>query len=338
MNLKKHFHNNIKNLIMPSGIIVLVLAVVLSILTGSLVSSPFRFLKDLFDSGDSSTVYSVLLYVRLPRTVACVAAGAALSVAGAILQKVLANKLASPGIVGVNAGAGLGVTLCCALGVTSGIVYSLSAFIGSLFAVIIITYVAKKSCSSSASLILGGVAVNAFLNAASEAVCVLSDDAALMSVDFRVGGFSSVSYIKLVPAVVVIAVALTILFTLINDLDVLTMGDGTASGLGMNIRKTKNTLLILSSLMAGAAVSFSGLLGFVGLVVPHFVRKMFPGNTRKLIIGSAVFGSAFLTLSDMLARVIFAPYELPVGIIMAFVGGPFFVMLLINGRGGEEDA
>lgn len=338
LNLKKHFHGNRQNLIMLSGFCALMLAVLTSLLTGNLISSPIGFLRELLSSGFSGTAYNILVFVRLPRTIACVAAGAALSMSGAILQRVLANRLASPGIVGVNAGAGLGVTMCCALGATSGVVYSMSAFAGGIFAVVAITYVAQRSTSSSASLILGGVAVNAFLNAASEAVCVLSDDAAVMSVDFRVGGFSAVSYIKLVPAVIVIVVAMIILFTLINEIDILTMGDGTASGLGLDVRKIRNILLILASLMAGAAVSFSGLLGFVGLVIPHFVRKLFPGNTKKLLIGSVVFGSAFLTLSDTLARVVFAPYELPVGIIMAFVGGPFFVILLMKGRGGDDNA
>lgn len=325
-------------MVLSAGLVLLVASAVVSICTGSSDITICQLIRCLVRPENAGVELAVLKYVRLPRTLACVFAGAALGVSGAIMQSVLANKLASPGIIGVNAGAGLGITLCCAFGAASGFVYSLSAFIGSVVAVLMITAAAYKTKASRTTVILGGVAVNAVLNAFSEAISVLNNDAALMSVDFRVGGFSSVSYIKLIPAMAIIALCLILLMTLMNDLEVLTMGDETARGLGMNVRRTKNLLLILGALMAGAAVSFSGLLGFIGLVVPNFVRRLFPGNAKLTVAGSAVFGSIFLTFSDILARVIFAPFELPVGIIMAFVGGPVFIVLLVKGKGGHTYA
>ena len=158
-----------------------------------------------------------------------------------------------------------------------------------------------------------------------------------MNADFRVGGFSAVAYGRLNPAVIIILVALALVFTLLNDLDVISMGDETARGLGMNVRKTKNIFLVLAALLAGASVSFAGLLGFVGLIIPHFVSRICGGKSKTLIIGSAIFGAALLTVSDLLARVIFSPFELPVGIIMAVIGGTVFVILLIRKKGGHAN-
>lgn len=319
--LKKFFLN--KKALLLIGVFMLIASAFLGIYVGP--------------SGMGFADKTIFLYVRLPRTIASLFAGAGLAVSGAILQRVLANKLASPGIIGVNAGAGFGITLAYALGASSGILYSVSAFAGAVLAVFAITLAAYKTRAAKTTVILGGVAINAILNAATEAITVLNSDARIMNADFRVGGFSSVSYIRLQPAVVIILVALAIVFTLLNDLDVIAMGDETARGLGMNVRKTKNIFLVLSALLAGASVSFAGLLGFIGLIIPHFIRRICGTDSKMLIAGSAISGAAFLTLSDIVARVIFAPFELPVGIIMATIGGPVFVILLIRKKGGHSN-
>ena len=272
----------------------------------------------------------IFTYIRLPRTAACVLAGAGLSVSGAVLQSVLGNRLASPGIIGVNAGAGLGVTVCCAAGALSGWMISGAAFLGSLAAVSVTALAAYRMRASRSTVILGGVAVNAVLNACSESVAVLFPDAAVLSAEFRVGGFSGVSHVRLLPAAVLILGALTVLLTLTNELDLMTLGDEAAQGLGLSVRRTKTVFLLLAALLAGASVSFSGLLGFVGLIVPHFVRKVTGNRSRILLPACILYGGAFVTLCDLLARTLFAPYELPVGILMAVTGGPFFVMLLIK--------
>ncbi len=276
----------------------------------------------------------IFRYVRLPRTAACLLAGAGLSVSGAVLQNVLSNHLASPSIIGVNAGAGLGVTICCAAGALSGWIISTAAFLGSLLAVTIIALAAYRTRAERSTVILGGVAVNAVLNALSESVTVLVPDTAVLTTEFRIGGFSAVSYLRLLPASIMIVCALIFLLTLGNELDILTLGDETAQGLGMSVRRTKILFLLLAALLAGASVSFAGLLGFVGLIVPHTLRK-FTNSSRVLLPACALYGGAFVTICDILARILFAPYELPVGILMSVIGGPFFVVLLLKRQNRE---
>jgi iron complex transport system permease protein len=262
--------------------------------------------------------------------------GAALAVAGAVIQGVLANKLASPSIVGVNSGAGLAVTLCSAFGILGGWQTSLFAFLGAFCAVMAVSAGAKKWGVSKGTLILMGVALNALLGAVSDAVVTLVPDAGVMSNDFRVGDFSAVTYAKLAPAATVILLTIALLGTLSNELDVLTLGEDTASSLGMNTPSRRVLFLALCALLSGAAVSICGLLSFVGLLVPHAVRAIASSRSKHLIPLSALLGAGFVTLCDTLSRVIFAPYELPVGIIMAFLGAPAFVLILIRGKGGKR--
>ena len=280
----------------------------------------------------------IFRFVRLPRTLGCLLAGAALAVSGAVIQGVLSNKLASPSIIGVNAGAGLAVTVCCACGALSGWAIAGSAFLGALIAVLLIVFAAEKAGASRTTVILGGVAVNAFLNALSEAVSTLIPEVGMLAGDFRVGGFGSVSYIRLIPAGVLIALALTAVLSLHNELDVLALGEETARGLGMNVKKIRTLLLVLCAMLAGAAVSFAGLLGFVGLIVPHAVRRISGGESKYLLPLSAMGGAAFVTLCDTAARVVFAPFELPVGIVLSVLGGPTFLLLLLNRKGGRTHA
>ena len=278
---------------------------------------------------------NIFWYIRLPRTAACLFAGAGFAVSGTVIQGVLANKLASPGIIGVNAGAGLAVTICCACGTISGWMIAGSSFAGALLAVLFISFSAQKMNASRTTVILGGVAVNSFLNAASEAITTLVPEAGVMSRDFRVGGFSSVSHIRLVPAGILIFLALLIVFSLHNELDLMNLGEETAQGLGLSVKKMRTIFLILAALLAGASVSFAGLLGFVGLIVPHMVRRIVGSESKKMLPLCAMFGAAFVTICDVFSRILFAPYEVPVGILMSFIGGPFFIWLLLKKKGGR---
>lgn len=308
---------------------------VLSLCLGNVVFSPGE-LFDILIGKNQGVGRSILLYARLPRTVGALLAGAALAVSGAVLQNILANKLASPGIIGVNAGAGLGVTVCCAFGVISGIRVSLAAFGGSLATVLIIFFFSRRTGASKTTVILGGVALNGILNAVCESITVLDTDVAMLSIDFRVGGFSSVSYLRLAPAAVIILLGLTVLFTLCNELDVAGLGDETARGVGLSVEKYRMIFLALAALLAGAAVSFAGLLGFVGLIVPHFVRRFSGNESGRLLPLCAVSGAGFVTLCDTASRLVFAPYELPVGILMSVMGGPVFLYLLMRHKGGHR--
>lgn len=317
------------------AVLFLVGAILMSLCLGSARIS----LTDLWDviaNHDGKSVAGrIFWYARLPRTAACLLAGAALAVAGAVIQGVLTNKLASPGIIGVNAGAGLAVTICCALGAFSGWTIAGAAFGGAVISVLVVALTAQKIGASKTTVILGGVAMNSCLNAASEAISILVPDAGMQAADFRVGGFSSVAYTRLIPAGILIVLGIIVLFTLCNDLDVISLGEDTAQGLGMPVKQMRTVFLALAALLAGAAVSFSGLLSFVGLIIPHVARKMVSNESGKLLPFCAICGAGFVTFCDLLARTLFAPYEIPVGILLSFIGGPFFLMLLLQKKGGH---
>lgn len=183
-----------------------------------------------------------------------------------------------------------------------------------------------------------GVALNCLLGAISDTVITLVPDAGVLSNDFRVGSFSSVTYQKLLPALAVTLVVLVLLFTLSNELEVLALGDESAKGLGLNTNRMRMLFLLLAALLAGAAVSVCGLLSFVGLLVPHAVRRIAGTRSRNLLPLSALLGAGFVALCDTLSRVLFSPYEIPVGIMMAFLGAPFFLFILVKGKGGHSRA
>ena len=324
-----------KQWLLPAALLFCTTAAVLSLLLGAVRLSPQQLWQALA-GGPKSTAGYIFWYARLPRTAACLLSGAALAVSGAVIQAVLSNKLASPGIIGVNAGAGLAVTACCALGLLSGWVIALSAFGGAMVSVLLVVFTAQKTGASRTTVILGGVAMNSLLGAFTEAVYILDPDAGMQAVDFRVGGFSAVAFPRLIPAGVLILLGLILAFTLTNELDVISLGDGTAQGLGLSVKTVRTVFLLLAALLAGAAVSFSGLLGFVGLIVPHMARKLVGGESARLIPLCAVGGAAFVTACDLAARLLFSPYELPVGLLLAVVGGPFFFWLLLRRKEGAE--
>jgi iron complex transport system permease protein len=317
-------------------------AVLLSAVLGVLLGPSKLSVSEVFSSitnGNTDTPEArILIYVRLPRVLSTLVCGMALAVSGAVIQGVLANRLASPSIIGVNAGAGLAVTLCSAFGIVGGFRLSAASFLGAFLTVLLVSLGAKKWGASRGTVILAGVALNALLGAISDAVITFVPDAGIMRNDFKIGDFSSVTYSRVIPAAILAFVSVAVLQTLSNELDVLTLGDDNAKGLGLNTGVMRTVFLLLSALLAGAAVSVCGLLSFVGLLVPHAVRRIAVSKSKHLIPLCALFGAGFVTLCDTLARVIFAPYELPVGIIMAFLGAPFFIFILVKGKGGHRNA
>ena len=316
----------------------LLLSVVLGLLLGSTKLNLWNAIAEIVSKNTDSADARILIYVRLPRVIAALICGMALAVSGAVIQGVLANRLASPNIIGVNAGAGLAITLCSAFGLIGGWQVSVFSFIGAFAAVIIVSLGARKWRASRGTVILMGVALNAFLGAVSDTVATFVPDVSIMSIDFKTGDFSSVTYAKIIPASFLIVISVLVLITLSNELDVLTLGDENAKGLGLNANAMRVIFLLLSALLAGAAVSVCGLLSFVGLLVPHAVRRIASSESKHLIPLCALLGAGFVTLCDTLARVVFAPYELPVGIIMSFIGAPFFIFILIKGKGGHRNA
>ena len=316
----------------------LLLSIILGVCIGAAKINLLDSLSEIIKGNTGSPESRILLYVRLPRVFAALVCGMALAVSGAVIQGVLANRLASPSIIGVNAGAGLAVTLCSAFGLIGGWQLSLFSFVGAFATVMLVSIGAKKWGASRGTVILMGVALNALLGAISDTITTFNPEISMMSNDFKIGDFSAVTYAKVIPSAMLIVVSVLVLITLSNELDVLTLGDENAKGLGLNTGVMRVIFLLLSALLAGAAVSVCGLLSFTGLLVPHAVRRVATSKPKHLIPLCALLGAGFVTLCDTLSRVIFAPYELPVGIIMAFLGAPFFIFILIRGKGGHSRA
>ena len=304
----------------------------------ALGSTPLSFseIVDAFSEGFNSSAGSrIFAYSRLPRTLASMICGAALAVSGAVIQGVLANRLASPSIIGVNAGAGLAVTLCTALGIYGGWRLSLFSFLGAFAAVMLVSFGSRHWGASRGTVILIGVAMNSLLGAISDTITTLIPEVGVMSNDFKIGEFTAITYPKLIPAMVIVLFVIIVLRTLHNELDVLTLGEEHAQGLGLNISAMRTLFLLFAALLSGCAVSLAGLLSFVGLLVPHAIRRVAGSKSSNLIGLCAIYGGGFVCLCDTLARTLFAPYEIPVGIIMAYLGAPFFVFILVKGKGGH---
>lgn len=306
-----------------------VLAAVVSLSVGAGSLGPGGVLRALLE-GDSSAAGRIVRHVRLPRTLATLLAGAGLAASGVITQAVLENPLASPGIIGVNAGAGFGAVLCCALFPAAFHLVPLAAFLGALGTVLLVYDVARRAGASRMTLVLAGVAVSSLLTAAIDAVTTFVPDALLGANTFRIGGVQGVTLRGIAPAGAYILLGTALALSLAHELDVLGLGELTAKSLGMNTGRYRFVFLVLAAALAGAAASFAGLLGFVGLIVPHVARLLVGGDSRPLLGASALLGGAFLTLCDVAARSLFNPYELPVGILVSAVGAPFFLWLLLK--------
>lgn len=282
----------------------------------------------------SASAAAIVQHVRVPRVAAALLAGAALAVSGAVIQTVLNNPLASPNIIGVNSGAGLAVLVCAALLPGVAFALPLAAFGGALLSSLIIFAVAACGRSSRLTLVLVGVAVSTIFGAGMNVVLIVAPDAYVGASTFLVGGLAGVRSADLTWPALFIAVGLVAALLGTRALNVCLMGDEVAQSVGMNVNRVRLVMLGVAALLAGAAVSFAGLLGFVGLIVPHVMRLIVGNDQRVLVPASALAGAGFVCLCDVCARTLFAPYELPVGILMALVGGPFFIWLVVRPKGG----
>ena len=306
----------------------LALSGVASLAFGAVSIPPGEVIAALLGRG-SGTTTSIVLYARLPRLCGCLLAGAALACAGVIIQGVLNNPLAAPNVIGVNSGAGLATALCCALAPGAVRLTPIAAFLGALVGVLLVLFIAERAGAARITLVLAGVAMSSMFGAGIDAVVTFVPDALSGYTDFRVGGVKNLSMARLAPAFWVILIALLIALSLSNELDLLLLGRETAQSLGLPAK-----WLRLALLMAGAAVSFAGLLGFVGLLVPHIMRRLLGEDSFPLLLSSALGGGLLLTVCDLVSRLIFAPFELPLGVVLSLTGGPFFIWLLLKQRRG----
>lgn len=301
--------------------------IILSLTKGALFISVNDIISAILDQSSGAN-RQVIWNIRLPRTLVGALVGINLALAGAILQGVMKNPLADPHIIGISSGAGLaGVTIMILFPQKEYLVTPI-AFVGAMAAAVFIYILAWKGGIRPVRIILAGVAVSAFLNSGISALMVFYSDRVHGALMWMVGGLSARSWphLEIILPYTIVGGILALLGA--RRLNILNLGDDIARGLGLNVEVSRITMTAVAALLAASAVSVVGLLGFVGLIVPHAARLLVGSDYRYLLPASAILGIAVVTLSDTLARVAFSPIEIPVGIIMAFVGAPFFLYLL----------
>jgi iron complex transport system permease protein len=317
-------------------VILLIICAFCGILLGSVSLKPFDVVRVLLGLDTQSTTYILVATVRIPRVIGGVLAGMGLAVAGVILQGVMNNALASPNTIGVNSGAGFAVMLALMFASDYSAVIPVASFIGALVTTLLIFLLAYMADSSRTTIILAGITVSSFLNAGINTIKLLDSDVTVNLTSFLIGTLSGLTIKKLIVPGIAIVISVLISFIFAKPLNILGLGDDIARGLGLNVSVTRFCLLVISSILAGCVVSFAGLLGFIGLIVPHICRHLFGNDARFLLPCSALLGASFVLICDLIGRMMFSPYELPCGIIMSFVGGPFFLYLLLKKKGGRR--
>ena len=333
-------------LVMAILALALVGAIVAATVTGAAGMSPsttFAALIGLLRRGVHATgafpewAPRLLLDLRLPRIALAVITGAALSTAGASFQGTFRNPLAEPYLLGVSAGAALGATVAivwkplAALGIYT---LPLLAFIGAVLAAYLVYRLATfGGRTQSASLLLSGVAVGSTLTAILSFLMVTTERDLHTVVVWLMGGLTTATWTKVYITLPVVAAGFTYMMVVAKRMNLLLMGEERARELGVDAQRTRRNLMVVASLTTAAAVSFTGLIGFVGLMVPHIMRLLVGPDHRRLLPASALFGALLLLAADTAARTAMAPAEIPVGIITAAVGGPFFLYLLRSRKG-----
>lgn len=308
-------------------ILIFVASFFISIGNGAVELSPLQIIKTLLYERETSN-YQIIWNVRLPRTIVALLVGISLSLSGAILQGVMRNPLASPSTIGVSAGAGLTALIILILFPNLYYLVPMGAFLGALGATLLIYFLAWNGGVMPTRLILAGVAVSSLFGAGNNALMTFFPDRVSGVLGFMVGGLSAINWQDVRMIFPYTMVGMGILIFLPSKLNILMLGDEVATGLGVNVERTRLIFIVLSSILAGAAVSVVGLLGFVGLIVPHITRMLIGSDYKYLFPGSIFVGASLLMLCDTLSRVLFAPMEIPVGIIMSALGAPFFLYLL----------
>ncbi|GAA6178624.1 iron ABC transporter permease [Shimia sp. NS0008-38b] len=286
----------------------------------------------------------VLLDIRLPRTVMGALVGAALAASGAVMQGLFRNPLADPGLVGVSAGAGFGAIIAIVLGaylpaaITSLLGYyvvPVAAFVGAWGSMLLLYRVATRSGRTSiATMLLAGIALSALMGAVQGVLVYMADDAQLRTLTFwGMGSIAGATWSKVFTSAPLILLALAALPFLARGLNGLALGEAAAAHMGIPVQQLKNSAILMVACAVGASVAVSGGIGFVGIVVPHLLRLLVGPDHRYLLLNSAILGAALLLVADVISRVIIAPAELPIGIVTATLGGPFFLWILLRQRG-----
>ena len=305
----------------------------------------WKQLGSLFASGGAveSQFQYVLWHIRLPRVLLAGTVGAGLAVSGAAIQGLFRNPLADHTLIGVSNGAMLFAVTAIVIGGASmellpSLVKNLTvgafAFVGGLLTTLLVFALSsRKGHTSVITMLMAGIAISAFAAAAAGLMIYFSDEQQLRDISFwSLGSFGAADWMKLAVAAPVILPACLMLHRLSKELNAILLGESEAMYLGVSVQSVKRRIIVITSLMIGVSIAVSGIIGFVGLIVPHFIRLIKGSDYRFLMKSSALVGALFMILADSLARTVIAPAELPIGILTAFVGAPFFLWLLMNSR------
>tara|TARA_B100000902_G_scaffold196827_1_gene187962 strand:- start:664 stop:1704 length:1041 start_codon:yes stop_codon:yes gene_type:complete len=294
---------------------------------------------DIFSGEISDLTKIVLLEIRLPRVILAALVGASLGISGAALQGLFRNPLADPGLIGVSAGAALGATLVIVLGsnflsgfMLGSFLLPLGAISGAMLVIMMLYMLTKGFGYQGVTyMLLVGIAVNAIAGVGIGILTFISTDSELRGLTFwTMGSFGGVTWPLLIPAIIIILISVASMMTVSRNLDLIQLGEPEAYRLGVDVKKLKYKIIISCAAAVGASVSLSGMIGFVGLVVPHLVRLFGGVNHNYLLPGSAFIGAALMITADMVARTMIQPAELPVGLITSAIGSPFFLWLIFR--------
>ena len=317
-------------------IIVLIIVFIISTAYGSFNISIINFIK-----GNLNQLHNdVLLKIRFPRVILAGFVGAALSLSGACLQGLFRNPLADPGLIGVSSGAALGVALTIVIGnsfipiMFNPYILPIAAIIGSAIVIIILFYITKGfGYGGMMYMLLAGIAINAFAGVGIGFLTYISDDSELRSLTFwTMGSFGGNTWRLIIPAILIIFITTIWILKTSRKLDLIQLGEVEAQRIGVNITKLRFDIILSSAIIVGVSVSLVGIIGFIGLVIPHLIRILGGVNHNFLLKGSILAGALIMILSDLISRTIIKPAELPVGLITSAIGSPFFLWLIFRIR------
>lgn len=334
-----------KNLFLSLSCVVLLALMVYAVTLGSVYIEPNIILRSIIEwikygmdgvTCDDSIRF-IIFEVRLPRIILAVLTGSLLSMAGAVYQAIFQNPMADPYVIGISSGAAFGATIAIIflppMMLLGNSIVSLAAFLSAILTSILVYFISKtKRGVDTFSLLLTGVVISTVLSSFISLMMLAHQDEAMKIMTWTMGSFNAKSWNHVITILVPTVVG--IFFTIYHgkDINVLVMGEEEAMTMGLDTKRLKRNMLLICALLTSIAVSVSGIIGFVGLIVPHFIRLIFGSEHKFLLKASFVFGAIFMLLSDTIARSLIDGFEVPVGIITSLIGGPLFLILLVRYR------
>lgn len=334
-----------KNLFLSLSCVVLLALMVYAVTLGSVYIEPELILRSILEwikygmdgvTCDDSIRF-IIFEVRLPRIILAVLTGSLLSMAGAVYQAIFQNPMADPYVIGISSGAAFGATIAIIflppMMLLGNSIVSLAAFLSAILTSILVYFISKtKRGVDTFSLLLTGVVISTVLSSFISLMMLAHQDEAMKIITWTMGSFNAKSWNHVLT--ILIPTVIGIFFTIYHgkDLNVLVMGEEEAMAMGLDTKRLKRNMLLICALLTSIAVSVSGIIGFVGLIVPHFIRLIFGSEHKFLLKASFVFGAIFMLLSDTIARSLIGGFEIPVGIITSLIGGPLFLILLVRYR------